>query len=573
MNNTKETKSYMNDQKNDIELKENFSHKDIIYDKQDEYEEVIAAYTKAIALNNKDKEAFNNRGTAYRKQREYEKAIVDYTKAIDLDDLYKEAFNNRGTTYRKQKKYEKAIADYTRAIALDNEYKEAFNNRGIAYSQQGDYKKAIDDYTEAIKLDDEYKEAFCSRGNAYYHQNEYNKAIVDYTRAIELDKEYDYPYLASINIYKIFSRETNNCEIQKKAQKIYNDYLNLLNERTFDNYIEKKLREVENPELKKDLQDLYTNVTKIKSRIKYQGNDDLGHYTNIQNLKWLVKREESFLRLNNIEYMNDPDEGYTFIKLFDSEKSKKLLDDIYILSQSDLEKRLEIKGEGNIFLSSLSKNIDNSLPMWRQYANDGDGCCLIFDSKFFEENSELDDILKLNIENGTDNDTDNLLKNIKMDGLYNVIYVDNGKSLDDIEVSKSITNINYNLESILDRINNVEQTSNYIKEISNKEEIYKIIREILDNIRFLFKDSTYAYEEEIRLVKFEDIEDKDNQNVKCTCENEGFLIPRLYVNSEKNIQLKEVILGPKVANERGISNYIRYTGRAHKVTKSKIRYK
>jgi tetratricopeptide (TPR) repeat protein len=74
------------------------------------YEEAIADYDKAIALDPKSADAYYNRGIAYYNLELYEKAIADYGKAIALNPKHATAHNNRESAYAALKRYEEASA-------------------------------------------------------------------------------------------------------------------------------------------------------------------------------------------------------------------------------------------------------------------------------------------------------------------------------------------------------------------------------------------------------------------------------------------------------------------------------
>ncbi len=72
------------------------------------------------------------RGNRHYHAGEYEDAIAEYTQAIALDPKLAEAYNNRGLAYADLGKYAEAIADYYQAISLDTKYAVSYNNRGEA---------------------------------------------------------------------------------------------------------------------------------------------------------------------------------------------------------------------------------------------------------------------------------------------------------------------------------------------------------------------------------------------------------------------------------------------------------
>ena len=94
---------------------------------QGQYDNAIAAYTKAIELYPKDAAVYDSRGLAkiyedrglaYYKENDCNNAIADYTRAIEIDPKYAPAYNNRSVAYWAVKEYDKSRADLKQAMAL-----------------------------------------------------------------------------------------------------------------------------------------------------------------------------------------------------------------------------------------------------------------------------------------------------------------------------------------------------------------------------------------------------------------------------------------------------------------------
>ena len=94
-------------------------------------------------------------GRACLDKREYDDAIADYTKAIALDSNLAAAYTNRGLAYEKKDEVDRAIADYTKAIALDpnDDLDYTYAERGYAYQRKGEFDRAIADFRKALEID------------------------------------------------------------------------------------------------------------------------------------------------------------------------------------------------------------------------------------------------------------------------------------------------------------------------------------------------------------------------------------------------------------------------------------
>lgn len=607
--------------------KETYKNRGILYSEQGNYEEAIKDYTRAIKLDIKYKEAYNNRGIAYSQTKEYEKAIKDYTKVIELDLRYKDAYNNRGNVYYLQQKYEKAVEDYTKVILIDPQYQLIYNKRGCAYSQLGNYDKAILDYDEGIRRNSKNKVLYANRANSYYVQGNYDKSIADCTKVLKLDPKYKDAYVTrgaaygrqekydkaisdcteaikiDCNCKDAYNNRGNAYFKQEKYEEAINDYEEAIKidcnfqsaynnkgnvyfkQGKYEEAINDKVKArdrifwkyVENNEddagKKINMYKLFLKVMELKDKCIYSINSEgdklIGHYTKIGNLKYLLKSKDdkcsqnARLRINNVSYMNDPEEGEVFKQLLleSIEKNDEKKELSYILYKNEIENdRKIINGKSNVFLVSFSKAIDTSLPMWIQYSENGKGCCLVFDSKFFDREDDGSLGLQLSNTGVLHGSSENVRSGCDKYCLYEVLYIgknDNGEYQAEENVTECIKEIGmmlFKLENDL-KLNSSSKTK-------------EIIQNILDQVRFLFKDKSYEYEKEVRIVKFE-----GNGNIKYTDDVEGFIVPHVYINLDKEIKLKEVILGPKVDNVSEIANYLYYTEKVDKVSKSNIKYR
>lgn len=255
---------------------------------------------------------------------------------------------------------------------------------------------------------------------------------------------------------------------------------------------------------------------------------NLVHYTSLSTLDVLVKKSQntennySRLRLSNARQLNDPTEGSVFLN--------QVGFDLDTLSQLDYEPT-------NIFLSSMSKSSDenglsDSLPMWKQYADNATGICLTYDR----------DYLKSLIKKKLDTDGSKV-------EFYRVCYTKELESDDN--------------KAILEQINKIK---NKLKEIDLKDSLGRILLEF-DIVRYLFKGSEYEYEQEYRLIK----ECNDDE---IQIEKYGEMkVPRLFTYLSEELKYSKIKLGPKCDDIDFIAPYIKYVDRNIEVTKSQISYR
>lgn len=93
-----------------------------------------------------------NRGAAHTAKGEYDQAIACFGKALAIEPRFAEAYCNRGTAYYEKGQYDPAISDFSKAIEINADFAQAYYNRAIAYFDKSEYDKALQDVQKAQSL-------------------------------------------------------------------------------------------------------------------------------------------------------------------------------------------------------------------------------------------------------------------------------------------------------------------------------------------------------------------------------------------------------------------------------------
>jgi protein O-GlcNAc transferase len=124
------------------------------------FEEALASYDQALALQPGNAVLLYNRGRALQDLGRFDEALASYDGALRSDANFVGALNNRGNTLRSLKRYPEALASYDRALAVQPGYAEAHYNRGnMQWSVNGNYGAAVRDLEQAVALDPNYDNA------------------------------------------------------------------------------------------------------------------------------------------------------------------------------------------------------------------------------------------------------------------------------------------------------------------------------------------------------------------------------------------------------------------------------
>ena len=311
-----------------------------------------------------------------------------------------------------------------------------------------------------------------------------------------------------------------------------------------------------------------TIIDKIRSLLTINAQDlenseEYGHYTKIETLtnhliktiKSSVPIEPAFLRLTNSKQLNDPMEGRAIYDYLEIENSS----DCYQSS--------------NVFLSSMT-TISDSLPMWKEYAEESKGAFLQYDKKYLQQIIEHDAL-----------------------EFVRIFYLNSTREDD---------------SDIIQKLNDLKELIQELK-ARHTEESRKVQSNIFKNlakISYLFKVSDYEYENEYRiLINFDDSEIEGRLNPKLKAEDKieleelkvlsggiglsenkesGYNDFRKYIHLESRedgryalfvyinllpLKYSKVILGPKVTDADYIAPYLKLANPDIEIESSKIPYR
>ena len=350
----------------------------------------------------------------------------------------------------------------------------------------------------------------------------------------------------------------------------------------------------------KNILSIYQYVQKIKYQLGLKDEDKkenlkFGHYTKGSVLQILLdqdQREESSFsisgktRLNNANYMNDPEEGIIIEKIL------------------GLDRR-DILEPSSWFLMSFTIKTDD-LAMWSQYGDDAQGVCIVLREDDFSRFTSFNDVSwrqeKISLEfsdkmslikselnsgfeksmfqsekydsvdavndegtepNSVEKDSDS---KGNVDYLYRIAYVNDSGGKFSIEKTELFNE---------DEIKKLEEFLEALKEkidtdLNKGDDFYqKAISDCIEEIRYLFKSVDYKYEDELRILRYASL-DPGNEELKI---DKSSGIGKLYVERENPIQIGEVIFGPKFPNPEYITPLLKLLDKDIAFKKSTIKFR
>lgn len=253
------------------------------------------------------------------------------------------------------------------------------------------------------------------------------------------------------------------------------------------------------------------NETPFMDKTAYQ-------YTSLQALKGMLDQAQREscgglqfnVHMSNAEFLNDPDEGYILLNNFHSGKKvpKSTTDEIHPRRE---------------YITCLSTEEEEKLPMWVQYGDGGRGCRIEF---------EVDPSANF----------------------YKVSYIERNK------LPKKIRKIISTMKRVVD---------DYYEENANQKStiVSDWAKLLLKKYGYFFKDKYYVQEKEIRSI----VTALPHQVQLWDKLRNGEIFPRSYVTLEKPLQVLSVTLGPKCPNPEQIAVALQNMGIKH-IYRSKIHF-
>ena len=179
---------------------------------------------------------FNILGAILGEQNQLNDSIANYKKAIKIDPNYAQAYNNLGIALQKLKKKDQAIDNFKKAISLKNDFVEALNNLGQATWELNESKDALTYFEKAVKIKPNYPEVFHSIAAIHYDLGNNETAIDNCQKAIIIKPDYADVYnTLGMIFYELlkFNESLSNynkaIELSPNNEKFYNNLGNLLN--------------------------------------------------------------------------------------------------------------------------------------------------------------------------------------------------------------------------------------------------------------------------------------------------------------------------------------------------------
>jgi tetratricopeptide (TPR) repeat protein len=165
--------------------------------REGKYDDSVAAFNRAIALNPKCPDCFYNIGFAYAQKKDYAQSEENYKKALEVKPDYAEAYNGLANIYNAQRKFDLAAEASSKASqlsaaapgALQGGNADALYNEGVILWNGGKIPDAKAKFQAAIAANPNHAESHYQLGMALVNEGKLPEAGTEFNTYLKLAPE------------------------------------------------------------------------------------------------------------------------------------------------------------------------------------------------------------------------------------------------------------------------------------------------------------------------------------------------------------------------------------------------
>lgn len=195
------------------------------------YPEAIAFFLQALRLEPTDSTLYNLIGEVYARNGDHQNAIAEYKKAlrfnpgdIDARQNLARSYNNLGVQLTQSERWEEAIDAYQQARQLMPDLASVKTNltdlywkRANTLREQGNLDLAIESYRELLAFDSGAIDVYSLLGDLYFQKRNYPQAIREFSAAFTADPENPQARNNLIAVYHKYGQVLDNQQRYNQA--------------------------------------------------------------------------------------------------------------------------------------------------------------------------------------------------------------------------------------------------------------------------------------------------------------------------------------------------------------------
>ena len=193
---------------------------------QSQVEKAITHYLYQAEIKPSSAQIQFNLGNLYTKNQQWQEAIACYQKAIKIDSTYGQAYINFGKALAKIGKQAESLEQLYLGYTIKPELADADNlfNLGQALVAQGDRKRAVNCYSFAINLKPDFAAAYHNLADTLIQLGRKQEAIECYCKAVEHNPQDTHSYFALGEQYTANQQWDNAVEAYRRVLELQPKY-------------------------------------------------------------------------------------------------------------------------------------------------------------------------------------------------------------------------------------------------------------------------------------------------------------------------------------------------------------
>ncbi len=176
---------HLKKQKNLLSIDEYYNLGVAFFNNQ-QYDEAIVNFQKALNLNPNLLHAYNYLGNALQEKKQFDEAITYYQKAVQINHDDPTAYMNLGILYQNIKQHDESIKNFKKVIELHPNLSLAYDYMGLSLAFQGKLEQAYLSYQSSLRLNPNSMMSLVNLGNLITRQGHLEEAEGYYKRAIQV---------------------------------------------------------------------------------------------------------------------------------------------------------------------------------------------------------------------------------------------------------------------------------------------------------------------------------------------------------------------------------------------------
>jgi len=183
----------------------------------EEYDNAIQSFFRAVSVDNKNYIAYNNLGMTYMMKNNLAAAEKYFKKAASISKYYAQPYINLALLNKQKGDNEKYYSYLKKALEVNPDNYWTYYLLGDYYSSNEQYGTSISYYTDSININPNFAPSYLALGVSYFKTDKYDQAIVVLRQYLELNQKSDFAYLMLAKNYYLKGEYKTAKKYIKKA--------------------------------------------------------------------------------------------------------------------------------------------------------------------------------------------------------------------------------------------------------------------------------------------------------------------------------------------------------------------